>query len=246
MVFSDTTNKNGAIQFIERLTKTGDGGITGNSTLFKQITASFNQGVNNVFAALLKADKNWKIDDSAYTDFPTAQIDLVSLTRDYLLPTATVGGDFSTLYRINKVRILDQNGDKIPLELFPVEEDINEEFYNQTGRPTHYRLHGKSIILFPTPITGQITTTDGLEIDFQRGPDPFDTNDTTKQPGFVDAFHDVPCYYASSECWMADNPNLATLHRNMYTQRLQELVSFKADMDDNAPGQITSEEISFR
>lgn len=250
MVYNDTTNLAGCVQQIERLCKTGSGGITGNTTLFKQITASFNQGVKNVFVALLKADKNWKVDDSAYTDFPTAQVDLSNGVRDYLLPAASVGGDFSTLYRINFVRILDASGNKLNLTPLDSEEDMNNETYSAgstTGTPQYYRLHGKSILLFPTPATGKVTMTDGLEIDFQRSPSPFSITGTDSvQPGFIDAFHDIPCYYASSEYWMADNPTLATLHRNMYTQRLQELIDFKSNMDDNTPRRLTAEYVNSR
>lgn len=249
MVFNDTTNLAGCIQFIERLVKTGSAGITGDTTLFKQVTASFNQGIKNVFVALLKADRNWKVDDSAYTDFPTAQIDLSNGVRDYPLPTATVGGDFSTLYRINNVRILNAAGNKENLELLDAKEDINNELYSagpSTGTPTHYRLNGKSILLFPTPATGSVTMTDGLEIDFQRAPDPFTTADTTQQPGFIDAFHDVPCYYAAAEHLLPTNPQLASLYQQTYQTRLKELVDFKTNMDDNSPRRLTAEYVDAR
>lgn len=241
MKISDTANKDGGIQTIERYCNLGDGGITSNTVLFSQVIGLVNQGVKNVFAELLTVDKQWKIDDSAYTDFPTAQIDLVSGTRDYLLPTATVGGDFSTLYKINFVRVLNASGQKMDLLPLPPKDDINNEYYSAgtaTGTPTHYKLSGKSIILWPTPVTGSVTLTDGLEVDFQRSPDPFTTADTSQQFGFVDAFHDIPCLYASYHLLLPTNPSLAQTYFNLYTQRMEQLKDFYDDMDDAPRQQI--------
>lgn len=228
------------MQLIERLCKTGDGGITGDTTLFKQVASDYDQGVKNVMARMMRVDKNWKVDDSSYTDFSLAVTTLVSGTRDYLLPTATVGGDFSTFYKLNAVRVLDAQGKKHTLALLPADEDINDEEHNVTGLPTHYRLNGKSIEYFPTPVTGAVTLVDGSEIDFQRANDPFDSTDTTRCAPWPDAFHDVPCFYASWVQLLPDQPELAGQYYATYLARTEELLTFKATQDDNAPRRLAS------
>ena len=156
MIYSDTTNKNGAVQFIESLCKLGDGGITNDTTLFKQITSYFNQSCKKVETALLRVDKNWKWDDFNYTDFPIATIDLVNGQRDYTLPASTSGGNASTLWRVNRIRIMGIDG--LYYQIFPLLPTENESpdgsaYY---GTPNQYKLIGNSIRLTQIPKTGII------------------------------------------------------------------------------------------
>jgi hypothetical protein len=239
MVFSDVVNKNGCAQLIERLCKTGDGGITGNTTLFKQVASDYDQGVKNTITELMDADVNWKVDDTSYADFATAKATLETGVRDYILPGATSGADFSGFYRLNHVRVLDAQGKKHKVEPLPADEDINDEEHNQTGLPTHYKLIGRSILFYPTPVTGSVTLVDGAEVDFQRANDPFDSTDTARCAPFPDAFHDVPCLYASWVYLLPYQPDLAQVYYQTYLARIEKLKSFKTMDDDNTPTRIT-------
>ena len=175
MVFSDTTNKNRIVQLVERLTKLGDGGITNDTTLFKQVTGDINQAYKKVSTALLRVDKNWTWDDTNYTDFPIATIDLVSSQRDYTLPASTSGGNASTLWKLNLVEIMDTAGVYHKIDLMPEGELETTD----TGIPTQYKLIGNSIRLKVIPITGSVTLTAGLRITFQRSVIEYTTASTT-------------------------------------------------------------------
>jgi len=223
MVFSDTTNKNGAIQFIESLCKLGDGGITNDTTLFKQITSYFNQSCKEIEIALLRVDDNFKWDDFNYTDFPIAKINLVNNQRDYTLPAATSGGNASTLWRVNRVRILGNNGLYSTIRPLNVKENESDDGSQYTGIPTAYRMIGSSIRLSPVPKSTDVTLTDGLEIQFQRSGVDFTTSDTTKQPGFIDAYHDLPCYDAASRYLLPINTDLALRYKQIVVERLRLL-----------------------
>jgi hypothetical protein len=223
MQFSDTTNKDGCIQYIESLCRLGDGGITNDTTLFKQITSYFNQADKKVAMALLRVDKNWKFDDTKYTDFPIASINLVNNQRDYTLPASTSGGLASTLWKLTRVRVLDTSG--LYYEIKPAdpekEEDPDDNTYS--GKPREYRLIGNSIRLNPKPDTSVLTATAGLEITFQRSTVPFSTSSTTEEPGYMDSYHDLPCYDTASTYLLPIDRQLAIDYRTIFETRLKDL-----------------------
>lgn len=216
MQYSNTTDKNGCIQFVESLCKLGDGGITSDSTLFKQITSYFNQADKKVSMSLLKVDKNWTFDDSNYTDFPIATIDLVASQRDYTLPGATSGGNTSTLWKINKVEVL--NGTEYQEIRLMVD---GEDEVTTVGTPTAYNLMGSSLRFKELPQT----LTAGLRITFQRSGIEFTTASTTQQPGYMDVYHDLPCYDVASTYLLPFDADLATRYSNIYESRLLKLGS---------------------
>lgn len=227
MVFSDITNKSGCIQFIESLCRLGDGGITNNTTLFKQITSYFNQADKKVAMALLRVDKNWKFDDTKYTDFPIASINLVNTQRDYTLPASTSGGSASTLWKINKVEILYGTEYK-EVKLM----DFQEEELPDSGLPTKYNLIGNSIRFKEIP---NANVTDGIGITFQRSTTPFTTTSTTEEPGYMDTYHDLPCYDTASTYLLPIDRQLAIDYKTIFDTRLKELQkdwSRKTDKQD--------------
>lgn len=245
MKFNSPTDKDGAMQFIESLCKLGFGGITSDANLFAEITAYFNLSCKNIGISLLRFDKNWKFDDPNYNDFPVGTIDLVNGQRDYTLPAAVSGGNFSTLYRIKQVRIMSSNGLYSKIDLANLREVENTDSTN-TGSPIKYRIIGGSIRLDPVPATGYVTMTAGLEIKFQRAPVEFTVASTTQQPGFIDAYHDLPCYDAAAKYLLPTNRQLALDYMGIYDVRLKLLQRDYASMNDDSPKRITRAKRSFR
>lgn len=238
MQFSDTTNKNGIIQYTESLTKLGDGGISSDAVLFKQITNYINQAYRKVAMALLRVDKNWKWDDSNYTDFPITTITMVDQQRDYALPASTVGGNVSTLWKLSRVRIADTSGLFHQIRQLSPSEEESQAGSAYSGVPTGYRLIGNSIRLSPIPKAGSLTLTNGLEIQFQRGFDEFTSADTTQQPGFIDAYHDLLAYDAAASYLFPYDPNLALAYRNEFKNRLEEFQQDYSERNDDNKNQI--------
>jgi len=232
MQYSNTTTKAGIVQFSEDLCKLGDGGITNDTTLFLKFTALLNQAYKKVAMALLRSDKYWKWDDSNYTDFPIATIDLVASQRDYTLPASTSGGNAATLWKINKVEILQSGSTYQTIDLM----DLDEEELTTTGLPTKYRLIGNSI-RFQTAPTANLTS--GLRITFQRSLVEFTTASTTAQPGFMDAYHDLIAYDASSSYLMPLNTDLALTYSGIFNSRLKMLQQDNALKNDDSPRRLT-------
>lgn len=224
MVYNDTTNLIGIVQMSESLCKLGVGGITNDTNLFKIFTGYHNQAYKKVAMALLRSDRRWKWDDSNYTNFAIGSINIVSSQRDYTLPAATSGGNASTLYRINKVEVL--NGTVYePIDLM----DIDEEELTSTGLPTKYRLVGNSLRFKELP-SSSISV--GLRITFQRSIIEFTTSDTTLQPSFLDSYHDLLSYDASATYLLPFNPQLALSYSQIFENRLVLLQKDKALMND--------------
>lgn len=232
MVFSDTTNKNGIVQFSESLCRLGDGGITGDSVLFKQFTSYLNQAYKKVAIAILRVDRDWKWDDSNYTDFPIATINLVNNQRDYTLPASTSGGDTSTLWQVNLVEIMDNNGTYRTLR--PME--YGEEETDESCMPTSYSFNGGSIRFKELPSSSDVTLTSGLRITFKRSIIEFTTASTSVQPGFLDVYHDLLAYDASSAYLMPLNTELAITYSNIFDNRLKLLQSDWLNKTDTRTG----------
>lgn len=239
MYFSRTTEKDGIVQYSEDLCKLGDGGITNDTTLFKKFTGFINQAYREVGSALLRSDRRWKWDDTNWTDFPIATIDLVNNQRDYTLPASTSGGNASTLWKINLVEILGIDGKYHKIDLA---EDGTLET-TDTGTPTEYRLIGNSIRLQNIPTTSTVTLTAGLRITFQRSIVEFTTSSTTEQPGFMDSYHDLLAYKASSTYLLPIDRTLAIDYLNLFNERLKLLQKDWSNKNEDTEYVISNETI---
>ncbi len=195
--FSDTTNKNGIIQQIEKLTGLGDAGITGNATLLKQITADVNNAYSRAASIIIKVDGRMQWDDSNHTNQPISQFNLVSGQKDYSIfaaaPTA-----LQDWLQVERVEILDTNDNGVFLQ--PIDhQEINgaeSEYKDVNATPEQYDFNGASILFYPAP---NYNKTNGGKIFFKRAPSYYVSTDTTKVPGFAVLYHELlalwPAYW---------------------------------------------------
>ena len=184
MVFNDTTDKLGMIQYAEQLCGFDDGDISGTSTLLKQFTGLINSVYREIIARIWKVQGDWEFDDRVHSTLPIATTDLVADQQDYELP--------STAQQIQRVEILDKNEDYqliYPIDKSQIEDEAMTEFYETAGMPVYYDMIGRSIFLYPKPSSADVTTTAGLKIYVARDIDEFNSSDTTQEPGFVNNFH---------------------------------------------------------
>ncbi len=205
MTFSDTTNKNGAIQFCEFYCSLGDAGISGNSTLLKQFTNLVNIGNSEVWHLIFQLNGGWKYDDSNYTDLPQAVQNLTATTAKYALPT--------TALTVARIEIMDSKGVYHKLEPMRLEQiDVAvDAFLTNDGMPQYYRLLGSTIELFPAPAAVAVTTTAGMKVYFDRASVSFASTDTTKTFGFASEYHDIPPRKAAIEWLKVNKPDSKTL-----------------------------------
>lgn len=255
MIFNKTTTPwNGCIQTIEALSNLGLGGISDDAELLAQVTNYFNMSIREVEFEILRATAaKGLFDDFNYSNFPIATYDLVALQRDYPMAVAATSADASTLWKLNRVGIL--NPDGVTYTWIRPMRDKEEESVASlvSGFPDKYRIMGKSVRLDPVPATGSVTLTSGLKFEFARTSSDFVVGDTTKQPGFIDAFHDIPCYKTAAKFLMPTNPDLALSYDDVrpgragFVQgRMPLLVSAYVGLDREVSNEISTRRRPFR
>lgn len=186
--FSDTTNKGGILQKIERLCKLGDGGITGNTQRLKDFTSDVNLALDEVTAMIFTSSGTWQYDDSNHTDYPIITTNIIQGQRDYTFTTDEQGNLILDIY---KVLVKNTTAGKYE-EIYPV--DVQSDYDTQgftdgedtEGNVYRYDKTGNGIFLDQIP---QNTVTNGLKIYINRESSYFATTDTTKKPGFAGLFH---------------------------------------------------------
>lgn len=224
--FSDITNKDGIIQHIEFNCGMGDGAISGNATLLKQITGQVNLAMSEVWHLVWSNQTGWQYDDSNHTDLPQAKADLSDGVATYAMPTDAL--------TINRIEILDSQGNY--RKITPIRErnigDGIDEFFETSGMPQYYRLLGRTIELFPAPDTStQATATNGLKVYFDRSGVEFDSADTTETPGFSAEYHDLIPTKVSIKWLQVNKPDSPTLVllKELEVRREAQLVEFEAN-----------------
>lgn len=195
--FSDTTNKKGLIQLIDRNCRTN---ATSYSLLDK--TADINIALDFVWATIFKCGGKWQWDDSSHIDFPIISTNLVSGQRDYSFVTDEQGNIILDIY---KVLIAQPDGKFVEIKPVDVQsESGNSGFYdgnNLTGTPTKYDKTANAIFLDVIP---NYNSTNGLKVYINREGSYFTSSDTTKKAGFAGTFHEI----------LALRPSYQYAHRN--------------------------------
>lgn len=219
--FSNTTNKSGILQVIERKTKLNDGGITGNTQRLKEFTSEVNLAVDKAFSIIFKANGLWQFDDSNHSDYPIITTSLVANQRDYTFTTDEQGNLILDIY---KVMVKDEQG--IYHEIYPVDQQSDEYMdgfwsgQNDTGIPSRYDKTANGIFLDCIP---SYNSPGGLKVFINREGSYFTTSDTTKKPGFSGLFHKylavVPSYEYACTNQLANKNDLK-----------QEMLEMEMDM----------------
>ena len=196
MQFSDTTNKSGVIQTIERWTGLGDAAISGDTTLLRKITSSVNDAFDTLLPLVLSFSDHLRWDDINHSDLPIGTFDIVSGQGDYSIVADANGLD---ILNITAVRLKSSSSSYLAdLEKITIDEVLGENAMNpnssETGVPTKYLEFGNTIFLYPKP---NFSLTSGGQIFFEREPSYFAYTDTTKEPGIPKPFHSLLALYAS-------------------------------------------------
>jgi hypothetical protein len=202
ITFSDTTNKNGIIQKIEKTLKFRDGFISGSPTRLKQFTADVNNALDRVLTIIFETGGRWQFDDSNHADYPIITTYIEEGQRDYAF-TADSSGNL--ILDIHKVMIADRDG--LFREIYPIDGSTRggspsnlDDGLNTSGLPTTYDKLGNALFLDPVP---DYSIADGIKVYISREGSYFSPDDTSKKAGFAGLFHSYlwlrPCYeYAFS------------------------------------------------
>ena len=177
MQFNDTTDYTGIIQHIDFLLF-GDGTTNNTDYALEDRTRNINLAQDEAVAELFKADPNFIWDDTTNTDFPIAKLDLTANQDHFTVPDASLV--------VHRFRVKDPNGEWQTLTP-KLRRELSDSELDDTGTPSKYYKIDNAFFPVPIPDYG---ATSGIEVEFQRGANHFDSTDTTTEPGFASIFHE--------------------------------------------------------
>jgi hypothetical protein len=190
--------------------------------------------------------------DFNYTAFPTFTINMVSGTQSYNL-TGWGTSDDSTALIIMGLEVKDNNGDWHPLKRITFDYVENNggqsEYQSDNGLPNEYELRDNLIVLYPAPSSTYVTVTAGLKLFFLRTADKFTSAEVTtgtKQPGFPSPFHDMLAYGMAYDYALSKNIPTANALYSQYQRKMNELLKFIGNRDQDTHYSITPIRRCFR
>lgn len=180
-------------------------------------TRNVNKWYHKAVVLIQSADGTWQYDDANNTTLPIGTADLVSGQQDYSLD--------DSMLEIERVEIKDSGGNWVKLRPFDqVEVGVAmDEFMETDAQPMYYDKIGRSLFLYPAP---NYASTGGLKVHFKRHANIFVVGDTTKEPGFADAFHEYVALGASLDYCKIYKPERVQAILNDITDMERDIKEF--------------------
>jgi hypothetical protein len=178
-----------------------------NAFSVNDITRNANIAYHMAIVAIQKADGTWQYDDSTNTTLPIATTDLVINQKTYTLA--------DTHLEIERVDMKDPNGNWVKLMPYDQSQiDQSIDWINSVSAiPRMYDKSGSVLALTPP---SSYNSTAGLKVYFKRHANIFVVGDTTKKPGFAEAFHNyIPLYTAITYCNVFKPTRVAALQADL-------------------------------
>lgn len=245
MIYNDTTTLQGIIQYQEKLTGIGYGGISGDTNLLKEFCTYNNDTASDVWSIIFSNSNGWSWDDANYTNLPSSETDLVSGQYKYSLPTDAL--------TVDRIEVMDANGNWIKLLPYNKEKGSKIDGHvpsigsleAQNGTPRAYFLVGNTIELVGVP---NYNATKGLRVFFTRDSVDFAYNDTNVSPGFPSPFHTMIAFGGAITWLQINQPTSPTLplHIKAYDKMASQLADFISErFKDNTPTNLTAKVTNY-
>ena len=204
---------------VDEINKLCDSTLT--SYPLTDMTRRVNAAYEQVVSWILNADGTWNFDDSNNTTLPEGTTTLVAGQGDYSFP--------DTFLEIKWVKVLNLDG-KNWTELIPIDQSQTdfplENLRVVNGFPQWYAKIGTTVRLYPNPLAGALTFTNGLAVGFDRTASLFTTSDTTKYPGFASPFHIILAYMAALPYCESYKQSRVAIYQAKIQQFEQDIISF--------------------
>jgi hypothetical protein len=247
---SNTTTKNGIVQFYEKELGFRYGDVSGNSELLAEFIARSNMALDNYLLLWAKSAGTWQGDDINHSDFQIISTTIESGKRDYVF---TTDENNNRIFDVSKVLIKTSATATEYTPISPVDElntDINGILTDSTtGTPSRYAKLGNSILFDVIP---DYTVSKGIKIVINRAGSYFTTSDTTKVigvPVYPEYMYLKPAYeYAR----INNHANLAQLEKEIIdlegSERLRikgKIQEFFGSRERDVKKQITNKKILY-
>jgi len=207
MQYSDTSTNQGIIQDI---TFNCDATLT--DYTIEDRTRNVNKWYHKAAVVIQTADGTWQWDDANNTTLPEGTTNIVSGQKNYTLS--------DSMLEVERVECKDASGNWSVLKpvYYSTVSEALDEYKSTTGTPLEYDKIGRSLVLYPA---ANYDSTGGLKVYFKRHANIFTTADTTKEPGFAEAFHSYLSLGASlNYCLIYKTERVANL--NAQIQQMEE------------------------
>src|SRR3990167_1063775 len=219
--YSDVTNKDGLLQFIEDTLGFPDGYITNDVTRKAQWTAKLNLALDKALHVLFSADGKWQFDDANHSKNPFIFTELTINQRNYNFTTDEQSNlilDIHAVYARQSATapyyLLN------PIDMQSGGDTVFTDGITRLGWPTSYDKTGNLIKLDYTP---SATVENGLKIFINREGSYFATSDTTKKAGFAGLYHE---FLVLESCYRYARANSLTMKETLK----RDLLEMKADI----------------
>lgn len=148
-------------------------------------TRNFNMALDEVTGIIIGCDGTWQWDDTNYTDLPIGTTTINANQLDY-----SFDDEYLTIQAI-EVKGTDGKWTRLkPIDLYPEYNQQSKssitDYLSTPGLPQYYDKVGESFFLYPP---ANYTQEESLKAFYQRKAQAFETNDTTKKPGFALHLH---------------------------------------------------------
>lgn len=233
----------GDIAILSRFLVDADATSYTNANLLININNSYERVIGNIIAE----NTNIIIGDSRFTTLPTGLANLVAGTQSYRL--TTLDANWLT---IHTVKVLDSSGDWVELDLINLKDVEPFEQYQETdGLPLEYAIREDFLMLFPAPAAANVTTTNGLQVVFERTANVFSSAELTTGtviPGFASPYHELLSFEAAIPYAIKYKPKRVQFLRTRAKEIEKDLMRFYArrDKDTFKRPVITSKIIEHR
>lgn len=230
MQYSDTSTKTGLLQDIEFWTNLGDGTVTGDSTLKAVFTRLMNVHYARVLAKMQLLTGRDGVEDTNYSDQQFSYFSIVENQNDYQFLTDEDG---NTISDITGIMIQPETADAgegyEPLGRLTLSDAdamlIMSPNTDNTGMPTGYIEKNNTAYFDKLP---DYSKSNGGKVFYRLVPSYFVVGDTTKKPGFVEAYHRILSLAPSYDWLCVNKPENVPL----LTKVKAELDTLEAELAD--------------
>jgi hypothetical protein len=202
MQFSDTSTKQGLLQDVEFWTNLGDGTITGDATLKAVFTRLLNVRYAQAIARMQLVSGKDGVEDTNYTDQQFSAFTIVNGQNDYQFLTDEDGNTITDITGV-LIRPSATATDYEPLDRLNLSDAdallIMSPNASNTGVPTGFIEKNNTVYFNTLP---DYTAT--AKLFYRLVPSYFVAGDTTKKPGFVEAYHRILSMGGSLD-WLSVN-----------------------------------------
>lgn len=241
--YSDVTNKDGLLQFVEINLGFPDGFITNDATRKAQWTAILNVCLDRTLHVLFSADGKFQFDDSNHSKNPFITFELTINQRNYNYTTDEQGNLILDIHAVYARQSATSAYYLLtPRDMQSEGDTVFTDGITRLGWPTSYDKTGNLIKLDYTP---ESTVANGLKALINREGSYFATTDTIKKAGFAGLYHEILILESCYRYARANNLQIREVLKRDILEMKEELLEYQSRRARDERTIMTMEPIDY-